>query len=220
MPRSSRTSALALLGLLPMFVPGAARAGETSAAAANRLAGAPLATEAKSIALSTYVGPLHVDGKDGFSAGIEAVYAHDWLRVGGFGEIGGTLFGATHHTLGASVGGGWTAAHGHVDGRLGVEGGAEMISGIGAGLLGDSRDIYGAASLPFAGVRASLTLRLGTSRIFGLGLLAFARTDLGRATAAAVRYPWLCSGSCSPTVTQYSVGGSSGGGALAVSAAF
>ncbi|MBL8715845.1 MAG: hypothetical protein JNL79_07600 [Myxococcales bacterium] len=115
--------------------------------------------------------------------GIDAVVAFESLRVGGSVETSSfDLHG--RYLLGAAgvFGVGVTSSDGAIDGMVGLEGGVHTYRGVGNG---SERRPNGEATLLFGGARASVEVRFGDHRRFGLGLLGFARSDFGQRAAYA-----------------------------------
>lgn len=121
--------------------------------------------------------------KTGTVLGIDAVVAFDSLRVGGSVETSSfDLRG--RYLLGAAgvFGVGLTSSDGAIDGMVGLEGGVHTYRGVGNG--SDIRP-NGQATLLFGGARASVEVRFGERRRFGLGVIGFARSDFGQREAYA-----------------------------------
>ncbi|MBK7399244.1 MAG: hypothetical protein IPJ34_23985 [Myxococcales bacterium] len=132
--------------------------------------------------VGAYAGGL-AGTKAGTVLGIDAIVAFDSLRLGGaletssFDLHGGYLLGAA-----GVFGVGLTSSDRAIDGMVGLEGGVHAYRGVGNG---SESHPNGEATLLFGGARASLEVRFGDRRRFGLGVLGFARSDFGQREAYA-----------------------------------
>ncbi len=220
MPHIFRAGALVLGSLLGSLasvslVPSVAQASEFATDTTASANVESTHVQPTTVAISPYLGLGVGEKKSWMTLGIDAVASYKFLRVGALGETSGGVFGSELYTLGAVVGVGTSELDDHLEANLGVEGGAHFYRRLGDHLF-SSNVSGGSADLPFAGIRASLTYRFGKSRVFGLGVLGFVRTDLGHAAADATVDSW----GDGKSTEKITAGESSYGAALKLSLAF
>ncbi len=159
----------------------------------------PAARVPVTIGFGAYAGGMGGTGAASV-LGVDAIVAVDSLRVGGFAETSSfDLFGKYALGTAGVFGVGVTSGDGAIDAMVGLEAGAHFYRAVGNGIFNHPN---GEATLLFGGARASLEYRFGKSRRFGLGLLAFARSDFGQRAAHSASDPSHVVG----TVGEQSVG--------------